>query len=172
MIQVKATRELTVVEKCRKFVIVPGEDVFAMKSERMFKIKGEWRLREEVSFQKYIFAVTPDTDDFRIRLRNVKELANMLHVGDEVVPIRQEEEELLRDLGGDEHVIRYSTGFVTGDRLMITEGPLTGHEGQVKWIDRHQRLVGIETELIGQKITIRLGCEILKKLPACMHKIM
>ncbi|MBQ9361451.1 MAG: antiterminator LoaP [Lachnospiraceae bacterium] len=165
VIQVKAMHETAVVERCRSDVIIPGEDVFAMKSERMFKRHGEWSLIEEVSFQKYIFAVTEDTDDFRIRLRNVKELTKMLGVGDEVVPIRQDEEDLLRSLGGEEHVIRYSVGFVTGDRLIVTEGPLAGHEGEVKWIDRHQRLAGIETELMGQIVTIRLGCEVLKKLP-------
>ncbi|MBQ8956088.1 MAG: antiterminator LoaP [Lachnospiraceae bacterium] len=165
VMQVRAAHELAIVERCRKDVIIPGEDVFVMRSERMFKSHGEWELREEVSFQKYIFAETGDTDDFRIRLRNVKERTKMLGVGDEIVPISQEEEELLRKLGGDEHVIRYSTGFVAGDRLIVTEGPLAGHEGEVKWVDRHQRLAGIEIELMGQMVTIRLGCEVLKKLP-------
>ena len=166
VIQVKANRELAVVERCRRDVIIPGENVFVMKSERMFKKHGEWSLIEEVSFQKYIFAETGDTDGFRIRLKKIDEFTKMLGVGDEIAPIAQEEEELLISLGGEEHVIRRSIGVVEGDRLIVTKGPLMGHEGRVKWVDRHQRLAGVETELMGQKVTIRLGCEVLKKLPA------
>ena len=172
VIQTRARHELDVAERCRQDVILPGENVFVMMAERMFKSHGEWKLIEDVAFQKYIFAETADTDDFRIRLRNVKDMTRMLGVGEEIAPIRREEEELLKSLGGEEHVIRYSVGFVVGDRLIITEGPLAGHEGEVKWIDRHQRLAGIETELMGQQVTIRLGCEVLKKLPegAMLHK--
>ena len=165
MIQTRARHELEVVRKCREDVILPGESVFVMMAERMFKQHGEWKLIEDVAFQKYIFAETADTDDFRIRLRNVKDMTRMLGVGEDIAPILREEEELLKSLGGEDHVIRYSVGFVEGDRLIITEGPLAGHEGEVKWIDRHQRIAGIETELMGQKVTIRLGCEVLKKLP-------
>ena len=80
-IQVQAKRELAVVEKCReRNLLLPGEDIFTILSERMVKERGEWKKKTEVAFQKYIIAETGDTDGFRIRLRNVG------GVGDEANP--------------------------------------------------------------------------------------
>ena len=164
VIQARAKHEMDVVERCRSDVLIPGENIFVMKTERMYKRHGEWKMIEDVTFQKYIFAETDDTDDFRIRLRNVKDITKMLGVGDDIVPIRQEEEELLLKLGGNEHLIRFSLGFVVGDRLMVTDGPLKGLEGRVKWIDRHQRVVGMESDLMGTSVPIKVGCEIVKRI--------
>ena len=164
VIQTRARHELEVVQKCREDVILPGESVFVMMAERMFKQHGEWKLIEDVAFKNYIFAETEDTDDFRIRLKKVREAARFVKVGDDIVPIGEEEEELLKRLGGEEHVIRSSKGIVEGDRLVVTDGPLMGQEGFVIGIDRHRRIAKLEIDLMGQTVTARLGCEVLKKV--------
>lgn len=145
-------------------MLLPGEDVFTILSERMVKESGEWKKKTEVAFQKYIFAETEDTDGFRIRLRKVEEMARMLSVDDKIVPIYPEEQELLQKLGGAGHVIRYSEGYMAGEKLVVTDGPMKGMEGLVKWTDRHQRIAGIEMDLIGQKVTVRMGVGILKRI--------
>lgn len=165
VIQVQARHEIAVVEKCHaRNVLLPGEDVFTILSERMVKESGEWKKKTEVAFQKYIFAETEDTDGFRIRLRKIEEMARMLRVDDKIVPIYPEEQELLQKLGGAGHVIRYSEGYMAGEKLVVTEGPMKGMEGLVKWTDRHQRIAGIEMDLIGQKVTVRMGVGILKRI--------
>lgn len=165
VIQVQARRELAVIEKCRdRNLLLPGEDIFTILSERMVKERGEWKKKTEVAFQKYIIAETGDTDDFRIRLRNVGETAKMLGVDDQIVPIYPEEQELLERLGGAEHVIRYSEGYTVNEKLIVTEGPMKGMEGRVKWTDRHQRIAGIEVMLLGRKVIVKMGVGILKKV--------
>lgn len=165
VIQVQARRELAVVEKCHKRnVILPGEEVFTMLSERMVKERGEWKKKTEVAFQKYIIAETKDADGFRVRLQKIGEMAKMLGVNDQVVPIYPEEEERLKRLGGPEHVIRYSEGYMLNERLIVTDGPMKGMEGQVKWTDRHQRLAGVEVLLLGRKVVVKMGIGILKRI--------
>lgn len=165
VIQVQARHEQAVVEKCHeRNVLLPGEDVFTILSERMVKERGEWKKKEEPAFQKYIFAETEDTNGFRIRLRNVQELAKMLGVDDSIVPIYPEEQEMLQRLGGEEHVIRYSEGYMLGEKLIVTEGPMKGMEGYVKWVDRHQRIAGIEIFLLGRQLIVKMGIGVLKRV--------
>lgn len=166
VVQTRAKREFEVVEKCRKDVLIPGENVFVMKAERMFKRQGKWELIQDVAFQKYIFAETEDTDDFRMRLKKVRETAKMLGVDGDIVPIGEDEEELLKSLGGEEHIIRHSQGVVEGDRLIVTKGSLKGREGDVIGIDRHHRTVTLGVKLMGHIVPTTVGCEVVKKIPA------
>lgn len=166
VIQVQARHEVAVVDKChaRGGVLLPGEDVFTMLSERMIKERGEWKKKAEVAFQKYVFAETEDADGFRIRLRKVEEMTKMLGVDGKIVPIYPEEQELLEKLGGKEHVIRYSEGYMFNEKLVVTDGPMKGMEGRVKWMDRHQRIAGIEISIFDRKIIVKMSVGILKRV--------
>lgn len=165
VIQVQALRELAVAEKCRRDVLIPGEDVFVMMVERLLRKGRKWERGEEPAFQKYVFAELIEglVDDFRIRLRQVDELAKVLKVGEEVAPILPEEEAFLKRLGGPEHVIRASEGYMLGEKLIITEGPMKGMEGLVKWSNRRQRVVGVAVSLMGQETIVRMGVEFVKR---------
>lgn len=165
VIQVQAGHEAAVIKKCyERNVLHSGEEVFTIFSERMVKECGKWKKRTVPAFQKYIFAETEDTDGFRIRLRKVQELAKMLGVDESIVPIYREEQEMLQKLGGEEHVIRYSEGYMLGEKLIVTEGPMKGMEGYVKWTDRHQRIAGIELSLLGRNVAVKMGIGILKRV--------
>lgn len=165
VIQVQARHETAVVEKCHeRDVLLPGENIFTIFSERMVKERGEWKRKIEPAFQKYIFAETEDTDGFRIRLRKVHELTKMLGADGSIIPVYPEEQEMLQKLGGEEHVIRYSEGYMLGDRLVVTEGPMKGMEGFVKWVDRHQRIAGIEVFLLGRQLIVKMGIGVLKRV--------
>lgn len=165
VIQVQARHEAAVIEKCReRNVLLPGENVFTIFSERMVKERGEWKKKTAPAFQKYVFAETEDTDGFRIRLKKVQELAKMLGVDNSIVPIYPEEQEMLQKLGGEEHIIRYSEGYMLGEKLVVTDGPMKGMEGIVKWVDRHQRLAGIELFLLGRQVIVKMGVGVLKKV--------
>ena len=50
------------------------------------------------------------------------------------------------------------------DKLVVTDGPMKGMEGRVKWVDRHQRIAGIEVMLLGRKVMVKMGVGILKKV--------
>ena len=164
MVQVQTGRELETAEKCRNQIIKPGEDVFVVLAERMRQIGREWELRQSVIFKSYIFVETADIDSFRLRLSKIEAMTKVLSTGEEVTPIRPEEEEFLKRLGGKEHIARYSQGYMVGDKLVVTEGALQGCGGRCKWIDRHRRIAVIEIELMGRVVDVKLGLGVVKKI--------
>ena len=56
-----------------------------------------------------------------------------------------------------------STGYIEGDHIIITDGPLKGYEALIKKIDRHKRIAFIEINLLNQPNIIKVGLEIISK---------
>ena len=164
VIQVQARHEEAVVQKCRDRVLLPGEQAFVIMAERMFRKKEGWEKQLHPAFQKYVFAEMEDVEDFRIRLRKIKELAKLLEIGGDITPIRPEEQELLLELGGDDHIIRISEGYMEGEKLVVTDGPLKGLEGTVKRVNPRQHMVEIVTSLLGEESVVRLGVELVQRV--------
>ena len=162
VIQVMACHESEMVSKCQK-IVKDGEEVFTMYTERMERRDGRWQPRRFVTFQKYIFVVTNAPDDFRIRLQGVSGLTKMLGAGEDVIPIRTEEEEFLRRVGGEDHIIGKSCVYSEGDKVKVVSGPLSGMKGQIEWFDKRQRVIGIKTMFLNQKTVIKLGAEFIRK---------
>ncbi len=162
VIQVQTRHELDMMKRCREEAAVDGEDIFAIQAERLFRTRGMLELRTQVAFPGYLFAETPDIISLRMRLRSIPELTKILSIGETMTPIHPDEEALLRKLGGEDHIIRRSEGYKEGDRLVVTNGPMKGTEGRVRWTDRHKHMAGLEVDLLGQKIIVKLGVDILE----------
>ncbi len=161
VIQVRTGHEDEVAGKCGR-VLKAGESVFTMLSERRERVGGEWQTVVNVAFKGYVFAETDDIGSLRIRLHSISDLTKIVSVGDDMVPIYEEEEEMLRFLGGDDHVIRLSRGFSEGDSIAVTEGPLKGLESKIKWVDRRQKTVGISFTLFDRIVDVKLGAEFIR----------
>ena len=128
--QVRTGQELETAEKCRARIIKPGEDVFVMQGERMFKTSRGMEKRLYGLFKSYVFVETEDIDDFWMRLRSMNVMTKVLTTGDTMTPVYPEEERFLRNLGGDDHIVRFSEGYMAGEKLVITEGSMRGYEGR------------------------------------------
>ena len=63
----------------------------------------------------------------------------------------------------ENRTVEMSTGVVEGDDVIILNGPLMGHAGWIKKIDRHKRLAYLEVEMLGRTTTVKLGLEIVVK---------
>ena len=163
VIQVYTGKELEIVQQCRDRVADEGEDVFVPLAERWTKIRGERTLITSRLFPGYVFIETDRIEDFHKRLNRIYAMTKVLRTGDEMTPIQKEEEEYLRKLGGDEHVVRYSEGYIEGDKLVVTSGALKDFEGRIKKILRHKRLVVIEVSLLGQTVEVTLGLGVVER---------
>ncbi|WP_416239277.1 KOW motif-containing protein, partial [[Clostridium] innocuum] len=53
----------------------------------------------------------------------------------------------MKSFGKEEHVVEMSTGFIQGEQIFITEGPLQGKEGQIIRIDRHKRIAYLQLSM-------------------------
>lgn len=163
VIQVYTGKELEIAKQCRERVADEGEDVFVPLAERWTKIRGERTLITSRLFPGYVFIETEKIEDFYKRLNRIYAMTKVLRTGDEMTPIQKEEEEYLRRLGGDEHVVKYSEGYIEGDKLVVTSGPLKDFEGKVKKILRHKRLVVMEVSLLGHTVEVTLGLGVVEK---------
>ena len=158
VIQVEPSHELEMVRKC-KTLEKQGEEVFTMLTVRQERKNGIWEKKQSVTFQKYIFVDTDEPDDFRIRLQSISGLTKMLGIGETVVPIYPKEEELLKRLGGPNHIIEISEGYYEDDHLVITGGPIKRLEEELKWIDNRQKVAGVAVNIMNREEVIRLGAD-------------
>ena len=163
VIQVYTGQELEIARQCRERVMIEGEDVFVPLAERWTKIRGERTLITSRLFPGYVFIETDQIEDFHRRLNRIYAMTKVLRTGDEMTPIQKEEEEYLRKLGGDEHVVRYSEGYIEGDKLVVTSGPLKDFEGNVKKVLRHKRLVVVEVPLLGRTVEVTVGMGVVER---------
>ena len=129
----------------------------------MTKVRGEWEVVRTRLFPGYVFIETDRPGDLYMRLKEVKAMTRLLKTGEEITPLYREEEEYLRSLEDEEHVVRYSEGYLEGERLVVTSGALKGQEGKIRKILRHKRLVVLEVPLLGREVEVTLGLGVVEK---------
>ena len=84
-------------------------------------------------------------------------------MGEDIVPLTEEEVQFLKRFGGEEQVVEMSEGIIENSETKILSGPLVGMEGTIRKIDRHKRKAWIEIEMFGRMQLVQVGLEILKK---------
>lgn len=165
VMQVMSGHEDKIKEQCKLLLNEHCyEECFVPKRKRLMKIKGSWKEIEEVLFKGYVFMITDDPDHLALELRNIMEMTKLLGKSEhEFFPLYESEVNFLKSFGKNEHVVEMSTGIIEGDNIVIMEGPLVGHEGSIKHIDRHKRIATIEVDFIGHKTEVKVGLEIITK---------
>ena len=96
-------------------------------------------------------------------LKKVIGLTKLIGIGDQIVPLVQEEVELLMRIGTDKQLVEMSSGIIENDRVRILSGPLMGMEGNIRRIDRHKRIAYLEIEMFGRTVEMKVGLEIIRK---------
>ena len=96
-------------------------------------------------------------------LKKVIGLTKLIGIGDQIVPLVQEEVELLMRIGTDKQLVEMSSGIIENDRVQILSGPLMGMEGNISRIDRHKRIAYLEIEMFGRTVEMKVGLEIIRK---------
>lgn len=162
VIQVYTGEEEDICEQCRRQIIEKGEEIFVLTAERMTKIRGQWTLIAGCLFPGYVFVETEQIEDFFMRLKRIDSVTKLLRTGEEMTPIHSEEEAYLRTLGGDSHTVKYSEGYMEGERLVVMSGAMKNFKGRVKKVLRHKRLVVLEAPLMGRNMEITVGLGIVK----------
>ncbi len=162
--QVQTGKEEEMAQRCRDMAAIPGEDVFVIYGERMFKKLGSWEMRTTPLFRGYVFIDTAKIEDFRIRTYKLPNSVRILKSGDEMWPIHEDEEEFLRTIGGEEHIVRMSEGYAFGDKLSVVRGAMTGMEGRLRRIDRHNRTATLHVRVAGRELDVKVGLEVVAKL--------
>ena len=166
VIQTLKGREKKVADEVIKDVVRTDENVFVFENEMEYKVGGEWIKDTNPFFPGYIFVEMNEdrSEDFDYRLRKKKHPLKLMGVDDKITPIRPEEEDYLKKLGGEQHIIRYSEGFRVDDMVEIISGSFKGWTGEIRKLSRHKRRARIYMPLMGLEVEVDIGLGIIKNL--------
>lgn len=142
-----------------------GRAFVPMREEAWAK-QGVWQRRLRVLIPGYIFVQTQAPADFSQKLRAIPKFTRLLGSdGTQFTPLTPNDVVWLKTFSAnsDDYVAQMSRGFIEGDEVVVTEGPLRGLESKIVHIDRHKRLCTVETELLGRKTPVKVGLEIVWK---------
>ena len=120
-------------------------------------------LPTEETISGYVFLIAENQEKLVNGLRKVIGLTKLIGTGDEIVPLVQEEIDLLMKIGTDKQLVEISSGIIENDRVQILAGPLMGMEGNIRRIDRHKRTAYLEIEMFGRTVEMKVGLEIIRK---------
>lgn len=165
VIQVQAGKEARLADLLMR-VCTKGEltECFSPKYQTQKKVKGEWVYVEQLLLPGYLIAVTDDVEALQARLRSIPELTRLLTVGETVVPLHQEERAWIGAFTKEgSRCVPMSMGFIEGEKIVVTQGPLKGHEAQIKEVNRRKSLAFLELEICGRKVTTKVGLGIVSR---------
>lgn len=137
---------------------------FLPKYERAMKIGGQWIRKKEVLFPGYLFFISDHVEELAGLLRDIPEFTRLLGDGQKPIALYPHEVEFLQKYTNEDKVLEISQGFLVGDRLVVTEGPLKDYQGKIVHIDRHKRLATLEMEFFGRTVKMRVGVEVVRKV--------
>ena len=165
VVQVAGGQEAKAVEMIAGVAQGIVQDCFAPRREVMRRIDGAWQRKCEKLFPGYVFVQTDDPVEVQRLFRVVPTFTRMLgSAGDTFLPLTPDEVTWINiHTNAETHVVEMSEGIIDGDRVVVTSGPLKGHEASITRIDRHKRLAWVDMDMFGRHKTIRVGLEIVSK---------
>lgn len=161
VVWVRTGQEEKVLQMCRK---VLQDHCFLPRYERARKQDGRWIEVERLLFPGYIFFDSDNAEELVDGLRKIPEFTKVLGYGGRPIALYPHEVAFLQKYTDEDRVMRMSRGFLEGDKLVVTEGPLKYYKGKVVHIDRHKRVVTLEVEFFGRTLRVEVGVEVVMKV--------
>lgn len=127
------------------------------------KVKGDWVSKERALFPGYIFIDTQKIEEVASKLLKNEGFNKILTTDKKYFPLYGNDAIFVEKLYNRGGVFDTSEGYIEGDDIRVSSGPLYGLEGLIRKIDRHKRLAYLEFEMFGQKINTAVGLEIIEK---------
>ncbi|MCL2841161.1 MAG: antiterminator LoaP [Defluviitaleaceae bacterium] len=154
--------------------LLDGLKPFVPTYDAYFKRLGKVSVEKRQWVPGYVFLESPTRGlDFYLSVKpyvNRSEYAlKILRHGvgnlDHNFELNEKEYDFLKKFFNNEYCVEMSRGLIEGNKIVITEGPLVGHEGLIKRIDRHKMEVVIEAQFLNASRELKVGLEIVKRLP-------
>ena len=124
---------------------------------------GSSKLVKIILFPSYLFIETDTIKEFVNNIKWFPGFNVVLHTDDLYCPLQKHEEVLLHKLLNDHEVIDISEGFMEGDKVHITAGPLLGQEGAIKKVKRRQGVAILEMNIFNRITEVSLGLDLISK---------
>lgn len=131
--------------------------------ESSYKKGGIRRTVTKILFPGYLFLETEKIEELEECLKGVTEFQHLLTAGKVCIPVSVQEQNFLTEHTDQRHVMTMSKGYMVGREITITEGAFGGYQGQLKYVDRHNRY-GVMTVKLGERdVDMQFGLEIVGK---------
>lgn len=114
-------------------------------------------------FPGYLFFITDRIDEIHYEQKRLPQLTKILGTGAEFIPLSEKEVEMLAKIEDERHLVKMSEGYIVGDQVIITSGPMQEMGGTIRKIDRHKRIATIQMEMFGRVMDVVMGLEIIRK---------
>ena len=125
--------------------------------------KGKSHVVKLILFSSYIFIETDHIKEFVNNIKWFPGFNVILHMDDLYCPVYAHEEFLLTQLIDEHDIIDISEGYMEGDRIRITSGPLTGQEGSIKKVIRRKGVAILEMNIFNRVTEVSLGLDLIEK---------
>ena len=164
VVQVIGGRESTARSLLYKHAFDCMDECFLPKYELMKRKEGEWHKVKKPLFPGYLFVRTNNPEQLSARMRAIPVFMRLLGSNDQFIPLAPDELlwfNTFTDMG--KYLVEMSRGVIEGDRVIVTEGPLKGHEALITKINRHKRLAYVDLHMFGRDRSVSIGLEIVRK---------
>ena len=167
VVQVRSGHEKQIAEKCGTMISNSVlKECFIPEYVRRKRYLGEWHDVRDVLFKGYVFMITDAVEQLNVELKKIPDFTKIIgRKNMEIFPLAESEVAFLESFGKEEHVVDMSVGFIKGDQIFITEGPLQGKEGLIMKIDRHKRIAYLQLSMFNKETVTKVGLEIISKCP-------
>lgn len=143
---------------------------FVPRKIKLYKREGKIIKVNDIVFKSYVFVETAmDYETFYVQvINNIKMhtgfYKTLTHKSDKnIETLYPSEKAFLQSFMNKDHLIEASIGFVEGDQVTITSGPLMGKESVIKSINKHKRIALLEISMMGRSVEVQIPLELVFK---------
>lgn len=146
---------------------------FCPESEYYYRNKEERHLgrayRKRPLFSGYVFLETDMPQEqfgkeFSDYIYKSEEIIRLLRYGNtNRIALAEDEKRKFEYLFCGKRCLEHSEGYIEGDKVVVTVGPLIGREGLITHINRHNRTATIELSMFGGQTKVKVALEIVEK---------
>ena len=140
------------------------ERCFVPMAEVRMKQNGKYVTAEKPLFPGYLFIITDAAEKVQAALWKVAKFKRLLSAGGTASALTEQEVSAFHSFSDENYRVSLSKGFIEGDQIVITEGPLKGQEGLIRKIDRHKRFALVEMPFLGKTTNVRVPLEVADKI--------
>lgn len=140
------------------------EEAFVPRYRTAKLVDGVWQPCTEVLFPGYLIVISGQPKQLRRELWRVPAFTRLLDNDGQFIPLNEQEVAWIDAFTQQEHrVIEVSEGYIEGDEIVITSGPLMNHTGWIKKINHRKKLAYLELEMFGHTVQAQVGLKIVRK---------
>ncbi len=123
---------------------------------------GKWEDKIRTLFPGYILLSGIISDDIYDLVRDIPGVIRFLRDKDGPLQIHKSEIEVISRLTCDCEIIGYSRVYVTGEKVMVIDGPLYGMEGSIKSVDKRKGRVKVLLNLMNEPRLVELSVALVQ----------